>query len=134
MRIIYIINGIVFTMYSILVITALVLLAFVQSSEFAFLAIVAHISIGITQPILALIALYFINIMSSQHRKRYNTYCILTILNLVILAIIAELKPSDAEFLLILFVWVIPFFLASYFTYLLYSINKYDRVKKKPLI
>lgn len=133
MRILHFINAILYIGYLIILTSSLISYVFNLSNELIFIAILAHGTIGIAQPLLAIFALFFNKEFSAKSKKKFAYYLVFTISVLIILAIISEVKPTKTEFVLILFTWVIPFFLASYFTHVLYEIDKYDLNKEKPL-
>ena len=141
MRTIHGINLIIYIGYTLIILTSLITYLFDLPNDILYYALLTHIAIGISQPLLALFTLFFLKALSNRNKKKFRIYWILTITDLILLYMLSEFKFGNdgimaafSEIAITLLAMPIPFFIAGYFTHILYSVNKYDIIKKKPLL
>lgn len=84
----------------------------------------AQFLLGISQIVIALILLFFLKNFSSKIKSHLKNYWILTLGILSLLFLFSQIHQTSNDFLVILFVFIIPMFIASYFIYVTYLIQK----------
>lgn len=84
----------------------------------------AQFLLGILQMVIALILLLYIKKFNLKVKRHFKNYWISTLGTLLILFLFSQTEKTINEALVIVFVFIIPIFIASYFIYITYLIQK----------
>ena len=89
-----------------------------------FLGMYAQFMLGIVQILIAIIISFYIKRLRNTSKKHISNYWVLTLINLLIILIFYKTNIMSNSICQIVFVFVTPMLIASYFIYITYIIHK----------
>ena len=94
------------------------------SIHFVIYGMIASLCLGVIQLFLGIILVVYSKEFSKKHQNDLKIYWILAILNIMALIIISETRFGINSYYTATLTFIIPMFIASYFVYLTYQIQK----------
>ena len=91
---------------------------------YAFIGMYAQFILGIAQILLAILVLFHKKKLNRIIKKHISNYWIATLTNLLVILILFKTNFTNNETITILFLFIIPMLIASYFVYITYLIQK----------
>lgn len=92
--------------------------------QYAFFGMYAQFILGIAQIVIAIIISLYFKKHSRINKKHISNYWIAALTNLLAILILFKTNFTNNETITILFLFIIPMLIASYFVYITYSIQK----------
>ncbi|MBJ2174925.1 hypothetical protein JBL43_11800 [Aureibaculum sp. A20] len=94
------------------------------SIHFGIYGMIASLGLGVIQLFLGIVLVVYSKEFSNKHQNYLKIYWILAILNITAIIIVTETRHGLNSYYAATLTFIIPMFIASYFVYLTYQIQK----------